>query len=911
MKLSNNAKSLEAAVIVALAEQNLPTEAAIFDLAVLLRNIPHFKVTDEEFDFVIKKLHQLLRVDMGLGSKVVNENKPWLLNRKSSIDPFYWTRYKRSLLKDGWSPKVVGALDEVTDDILDLSGNPVSETGWPIRGLVMGDVQSGKTSNYTGLICKAADAGYRLIVLLTGTLESLRRQTQERLDSGFVGLDSSGIVNQTRLSREIGVGLLDGRRAAGVFTSTLVDFKVSTVNQLGFRLDAFNEPVLLVVKKNPRILANLTAWLRSSNANSNGQIDLPLMLIDDEADNASINTAPDRITTINAGIRNLLTIFPRSTYIGFTATPFANVFIHPDSRDEMLNDDLFPRDFVYSLDPPSNYFGAVKIFGDDSVVDCIRSIEDAGTIFPPSHRATLEVDELPNTLLEAINAFLLTNAIMDLRGQGPKHRSMLINVSHFTAVQNQVKARVSERVRRIQEDVQNYAAQSTDVALRILTISQLLKTFESEFSNCEFSWEQIQRNLNNSILPIDVRAVNRDTGSASLSYAEYAKDGLRVIAVGGNSLARGLTLEGLCTSYFYRTTAMYDALLQMGRWFGYRSDYEDLVRIWMSPSTANWYSHITEASEELRRDIRYMQNSGLKPRDFGMKVRAHPDSLLITARNKMRHAASITRVMSISEEGLETPRLLSDESAINHNYIQISNLVNKLDSDGIKKSESSKNPLWISVDKQYVVDLLRGFQVHPLNVSFHPGDLATFIETSTDKKLQLWDIVIPNGSRETHSITSSTNVQLQKRKLEVNLERRYLLINERKMRVGSRGVEKEGLSPLEIQAAEESFRSDPENNGSTSVPDWAYRKVRTKPLLILHLLEGSYTNQFGLEETYKTSAGVVLSAVGLSFCKLQNSSQRVRYQINLVEVRNLIPEVNLEDLVDDEEEMEDVNNAEY
>jgi hypothetical protein len=147
--------------------------------------------------------------------------------------------------------------------------------------------------------------------------------------------------------------------------------------------------------------------------------------------------------------------------------------------------------------------------------------------------------------------------------------------------------------------------------------------------------------------------------------------------------------------------------------------------------------------------------------------------------------------------------------------------------------------------------------------------------------------------------------------VEDNLERRYLLINERKMRVGSRGVDKEGLSPLEIQAAEESFRSDPENNGSTSVPDWAYRKVRTKPLLILHLLEGSYTNQFGLEETYKTSAGVVLSAVGLSFCKLQNSSQRVRYQINLVEVRNLIPEVNLEDLVDDEEEMEDVNNAEY
>jgi hypothetical protein len=356
---------------------------------------------------------------------------------------------------------------------------------------------------------------------------------------------------------------------------------------------------------------------------------------------------------------------------------------------------------------------------------------------------------------------------------------------------------------------------------------------------------------------------------------------------------------------------MYDALLQMGRWFGYRSDYEDLVRIWMSPSTANWYSHITEASEELRRDIRYMQNSGLKPRDFGMKVRAHPNSLLITARNKMRHAASITRVMSISEEGLETPRLLSNLSAIDNNYIQISNLVNKLDNDGVKKSEQSSIPLWTSVDKKYVVELLKGFQVHPLNVSFHPGDLAAFIESSTDKKLQLWDIVIPNGSREFHNINAGTKVQLQKRKLEVNLERRYLLVNERKMRVGSRGVEKEGLTALEIKAAEESFRADPENQGATTIPDWAYRKVRTRPLLILHLLEGTYKNQLGQEEIYKTNDGSVLTAIGLSFCKLQNSSQRVRYQINLVEVRNLIPEDNFEDPADEDDELEEINNAEY
>lgn len=311
MNFSDNAKRLETATIISLTETGMPTEEEILSLAGQLRNIGIYKVTDEEFDLVLRSLHQKLRIDMGIGARVVNDQTPWVQARKPSIDPFYWSRYQINLRKQGLPPKVVLSLDKVTDDILDLSGNPVTNNGWPRRGLVMGDVQSGKTSNYTGLICKAADAGYRLVILLTGTLESLRRQTQERLDAGFVGLDSSGIVSRNKMRREIGVGLIDGARAAGVFTSTLQDFRASTINQLGFRLEAFNEPVLLVVKKHKRILENLTEWLKNYNADGNGQIDLPMMLIDDEADNASVNTSPERITAINGAIRSLLKIFPR------------------------------------------------------------------------------------------------------------------------------------------------------------------------------------------------------------------------------------------------------------------------------------------------------------------------------------------------------------------------------------------------------------------------------------------------------------------------------------------------------------------------------------------------------------------------------------------------------------------------
>jgi hypothetical protein len=898
---SDNAKRLEVATIMSLAETGIPSEESVHSLATQLRALPLFKVSDEEFASVIRKLHEALQIDMGLGSRVIDGHTPWLQARKAEIEPFYWRRYQRSLRQQGWAPKVVNALDQVTDEILDLSGNPSSENGWPRRGLVMGDVQSGKTSNYTGLICKAADAGYKLIILLTGTLESLRRQTQERLDAGFVGLDSSGVVSRNKQRREIGVGLIDGARAAGVFTSTLVDFRASTVNQLGFRLKAFNEPVLLVVKKNKRILENLTDWIRDYNASANGNIDLPMLLIDDEADNASVNTSPERVTAINAAIRSLLRIFPRSTYIGFTATPFANVFIHPDSSEEMLGDDLFPRDFVYALDPPTNYLGAAKIFGDESPMDCLRTIADAEPHFPRGHDSTMPVEALPSSMIAAVQSFLLANAIMDGRPNVPKHRSMLVNVSHYTDVQNQVRQQIDEYVRGMQEDIRNYAALSPKEALRNASIRSLHDAFKAEFSDVEIGWPALQKRLGSAILPIVVRAVNQRSGAASLAYSEHAQDGLRVIAVGGNSLSRGLTLEGLVVSYFYRTTAMYDTLLQMGRWFGYRPGFEDLLRIWMSDETANWYSHISEASEELRSEIRHMQASRLRPSDFGMKVRSHPDALLITARNKMRHSSEVTRWVSISEEGLESPRLWSTPDYISGNYRAAVRAVEKVIQSGAPRAASSI-PLWTSVDKSIVIELLNSFVVHPLNVSFHPADLARFLESSADAKLRHWDVAVPNGAGLRHELAADVEIQLQKRKLEVNAERRYLLVNERKMRVGSRGVEKSGMSQPQIDAAETAFRADADNAGKLNIPDRAYRPYRARPLLVLHFLEGTATGRDGQDSVFPVPPGTALTAIGLSFPRLGSNSQRVTYRINLIEIKNLLSDELGEDPEEDDED---------
>lgn len=889
MVLSANARRLELGVITALSVDGVPTEGAIFDLASTLRALPLYTVTNEEFDIVIKRLHEALTVDMGLGDCVYDEHNPWLRAKKSTIEPFYWSRYQTDLLKQGWGPKVVNSLDKVTDEILDLMGDPSGRTGWPRRGLVMGDVQSGKTSNYTGLICKAADAGYKLVILLTGTLESLRRQTQERLDAGFVGLDSSGVVNNRKRHRkEIGVGLINGARSAGVFTSTVGDFRAATVNQLGFRLNDYKEPVLLVVKKNRRILENLADWLVNYNASAGGSIDIPLLLIDDEADNASINTNPRKATAINSAIRGLLKVFPRSSYVGFTATPFANVFINPDTTNDTEGDDLFPRDFIYTLDAPTNYVGANRIFGESSDLNFLKEIDDADEYFPRGQTSDSVVDGIPPSLRDALVCFFLVNTLMDLRIEMPKHRSMLVNVSHFTLIQNQVREILDHEVRLMQGDIRNYSSLDFDEAIRNRTIKSLYNAFQQDFANLGVSWAQIQTQLAASTMPIQTTAVNQISGPASLDYNAYKEHGLRVVAVGGNSLARGLTLEGLCISYFYRTTKMYDALLQMGRWFGYRVGYEELCKIWMTEETADWYAHISEATDELRNEVRRMQRSRLKPIDFGLRVRSHPESLLITARNKMRDSDEIVQIISITEESLESPRLLKDPTIVSSNYKEAQNFMRSLlASPNARKDDKGALPLWRSVPKQLIVKFLKSFVNHPLSIKLQTASLADFIEKSTDAKLDSWDVALPSGSGKPIRFFGDVEVKRRVRRISTDDNIKALLINGTKLRVGSAGDEKAGLTKMEVDAAELKYRNESKKSVQT-IPGKAYTAVRQAPLLLIHLIEPREEEETKESDYQLPPDCDALVAIGLSFPPLDVSSHRVAYRINLVELRNIL-----------------------
>jgi hypothetical protein len=893
---TDNLATLEKVVIASLPTDRRPTESEVLERASTFRLV--MAVTDDEFATLIKRLHAKLAITMEVGSALKEEDHvPWLSARKAEIDPYYWERF-RAWLGLSWPPLVVNTLDTVTDEILDLAGDPLRPASWRRGGLVVGDVQSGKTATYTALTAKAADAGFRLIILLTGTLESLRRQTQERLDEGFVGLDSSEILQQkqVRINRAVGVGVIDQRRAAGVFTSRSRDFSRQLMTQLGFRLDAIQEPVLVVLKKNHKILENLEIWLRSYNAGTEGKIAAPLLLIDDEADSASINTnAPAaNPTSVNQRIRALLNLFHRSSYVGFTATPFANVFIDPDTADDMVGDDLFPRDFIYSLEAPTNYMGARKLFG-DPLSESLRWIEDADALFPAKHKSDHGVDVLPESLLQAVNSFVLATTLRDLRGEGTTHRSMLVNVSRFTAVQDQVAGLLDASVRDLQRHIRNFSQLVPDEAEQSAGIAALHATWSREYSNAGFDWPTVLQALHESVQPISVRSVNQRSGAASLDYKAHKETGLRIVAVGGNSLSRGLTLEGLSTSYFFRDSQMYDTLLQMGRWFGYRDGYEDLCRLWLTQEAADWYAHITDASDELRREFKRMRHLNLTPKDFGLKVRAHPESLIVTARNKMRFAQTIIREISLSGKGIETTRLRSSPDVLRANFESVGRFVKGLIADGGPPETSEwGSPIWRGVPKAYISGLLADFETHPLNYDFQASELSAFLESTDEPMLQSWDVVMPHGSLEAEVI-GGVSVKMNERKLLVRRDNRSILISGRSARVGSRGIEREGLT------GEQYERVRAENAGK-NISDSKYREVRERPLLLLHIIRG-YTRNGKEADSEKIPFAPLLVALGLSFPAFDDSgiAGRVEYKVNTIEWRSMFEEEEEDDFEQDDD----------
>lgn len=792
-----------------------------------------------------------------------------------------------------WNPRVTATLDKVSDEIVDLLGDPKSSEPFQRRGLVLGDVQSGKTANYTAISNKAADTGYRIIIVLAGMMENLRQQTQSRLDAEFSGRKSEYYLDpkaeQEIKNLPVGVGRYGVQKRIAAFTSVSKDFDINVLKSNDLNLQSVSDPVVLVVKKNKRILNNLIKWLAKSRDDATGKIMLPMLLIDDEADNASVNTKneDDNPAAINACIRQLLHEFYQASYLGITATPFANIFINPETEDEMIGDDLFPRDFIYSLAPPTNYIGADKIFGEtpafaDVLIPLRR--EEMDLFFPFTHKKTLEVNALPPSMYEAMAYFLLFNAIRDLRGDYTEHRSMMIHVSRFTDVQNRIAEAVNEWLVQTKSDVQNYAALSDEEREKISALRYLHKVWikhrldETSGTN----WDDICRNyLNRAIAPIAVRAVNQKTGATSLDYFNHKDDGLRVIAVGGNSLSRGLTLEGLAVSYFYRKSQMYDTLLQMGRWFGYRPNYDDLFRIWMAEEAIDWYGYITRAANELKDEIAKMKLANQTPLEFGLKVRQDPNSLIATARNKMRSATQVSRPVTVSGKLLETPRLKANLEILKSNEAAFKEFVDHLAAAG-DRDLSEKPYYWRGVPKELIVQLLLSFETHPWHLAFQGRALAEYV----DEKMgdETWDVALitdGEGTEYEPGLKCGSEILPIKatERRAVIADDKMIRISGTKVKVGSGGCTKVGLTAEQIELAKKHFR---EQNGDKHMSDSAYLIRERSPLLMLHVVE----TRLDEKESTNKDVPAYLFALGVGFPDTGTGVRTANYMVNMVELKN-------------------------
>ena len=844
-------------------------------------------VTDEQAEALALWFESVHGVAMNIGAALQELGfEPWLEDTRSDIDPYYWERYRQLLVELEFSGQVLATLDSVTDRALGLLENPTKDGEWDRRGMVMGHVQSGKTANYTGLVCKAADAGYKVIVIIAGIHNNLRNQTQRRIDEGFIGLDSTGRLRGSVPAQNlVGVGRFDSRRQPNSFTTSQRDFNKAIADSISIPLQNLVEPVIFVIKKNSHTLRNLIEWLAAQNAQrGSATVREPMLLIDDEADNASINIghAQDEISRINGRIRELLALFDRSCYIGYTATPFANIFIDPDSADAMLGHDLFPRDFIVSLDPPDNYFGARRVFVEEPD-QIVRPIDDNADLLPLKHRIDHRVTGLPETLETAVRVFILARAIRLARGQVGTHNSMLVNVSRFLNVQGQIRNEIHALVHSIRGSVRVNAARPGARALSDPQIAALREAFHEHYEDtCGKTWEEVQAFLHESASAITVVEVNgRSPGS--LDYLEHERNGLNVIAVGGLSLSRGLTLEGLVVSYFLRNSMMYDTLLQMGRWFGYRMGYEDLCRVWMPEEAQGWYTHIADSIEEIRDELARMQSVNATPRDFGLKVRSHPDTLVVTARNKMGSGKPLRFLIGLANSFVETAILRRDVPSLEANLQAAVSLAQSLRRCGLAPEDAEPmngGRLVRGVPVNVVDAFLMAFRNHEGSPTTETEPVRNYIRVRQADELADWDVLFagvtlqraPPGSLDDSSL--GFPLVCQRRAAGKRSDDRMLMVTSRQ-RVSSRGIERTGLTEQEARGAENDYdaRNTSPSGRRANYPDWIYRKVRTKPLLVVHLLA---IGEAG--EDLRVARPVL--AWSISFPSTRREEERVEYVVN-------------------------------
>ncbi len=657
----------------------------------------------------------------------------WYLGPTENSSP-NWNAYREHLERKGWGAEVIQSIDRASTKITNELLCPNGTREGRFQGLVLGYVQSGKTASMAGTIAKAADSGYRMVIVLAGMTNVLRQQTQSRLLADVVSHNPSLWLEGTTVESDFTPGSVPKLPTAGRGKCSL-----------------------FVVKKNAAVLRRLKKALNKLSEVERKS--MPTLIIDDECDQASINTSAYRssVTRINGLIRDLCEKIPKVTYVGYTATPYANVLMAENSVDGSR--DLYPSEFIISLDEPEGYFGARRLFGDDVDAERVTELpyirrvpeEDRTSLQPPSRREREAfAAALTPSLSDACDWFLLSLAARRARRQVQSHCCMLIHTTIYAICHRQIR-RMIERA-WLKPTLAALRNQDQD------RINQLRALWESESAvlgadrraeldcpNTPESFDQLIESLLAAAESITMTVENSESEfSERLDF--NSGQPVQSIVIGGNVLARGLTIEGLVCSYFIRTSSQYDTLMQMGRWFGYRRGYEDLPRIWMTRELENAFRDLVNVEELIRSEIAAISRRGWTPSHLAVRV-PQIAGLSITARNKL--VMENLEQCEVSYYGTHEQTISFPTDATFHqvNWQAGTDLINEVVSNrGIGTSKKGDTRLFCDVPYRSIVRFLRSYRFDRNSLN----GVTEFVQREIDngeESMEIWNLAVMGSSK--------------------------------------------------------------------------------------------------------------------------------------------------------------------
>ncbi len=663
-------------------------------------------------------LKQQFRITILRRNSILRDRPEWYHGPQPG--DYHWSALKTYLTgPKNWGVDTVDGIDEASSEVVSLLEDP-GQKSFSSRGLVVGYVQSGKTANMTAVISKAVDRGYTLILVFAGLTDKLRQQTQRRLEADIVK-----------------------RHPTLWHLLTTTDIKGEFQIPAQGHLMGMDRAQIAVMKKNVAPLERLLKVIDKTPASDMRR--LKVLLIDDECDQATVNSASREMdmSRINEQIRLILKALPSVSYVGYTATPFANVLINPYADQTETLDDLYPRDFITALPLPDEYFGTQKLFGrtpadpanpqpDEEGMDVVREVladEEAKLQAPSQKTQAGFAVEMTASLETSILYFIASCAARRARGQDQEHMSMLVHTSSAIVMHEKVAALIGAWLDENRKALLN----GTGAIWKALEAAWNDERGKVDRPGGSETFSQISEFVPEVLKALHVPVEN----GASDDRIDYTSGPVTYIVVGGSILARGLTLEGLCVSYFLRTSNQYDTLLQMGRWFGYRQGYEDLPRLWMPEALRVRFQSLAAVEAEIREDIgSYSRKPLVTPMDFAVRIRRIP-GMAIVARSKMRHA----RRVSIGYWGrhLQTIRFARNNTGLlEANWKAASQLVEAAGAEG-QRDAAFARPLFRDVPRSAIIRFIREYCIDATHQDLDTGLLLQFLEQA-HPAIQHWNV---------------------------------------------------------------------------------------------------------------------------------------------------------------------------